>query len=275
MSNHNIGTGATDALSLRVSAGVLVKVLFENPENKQTMLAFERTATQRVIDGKPQVIVKTKPFGGAIRIINPQAFKEIIGDFHYDSERSRQERDFRILVHPDSWKKIKEICMDVNESGKGLFDTGPDQELLEEFNDCLKIKITPEKYISKYKGIVIEDLPGETDNIYARDLPTVRIYYIFETRINSPEIIRLMLKSSKQYSDKDLQKIALEDASNGGRGRANAAFTINKNDLKEFYLSISINMRSGLIHFMEHLLDGNVAAVLEEIEQPKYKRYIK
>ena len=274
MNNHNIDIGATDELSLRVSAGVLVKVLFENPQNGQTMLAFERTATLREISGKAEVIVKTKPFGGGIRSINPQALKEHIGNFHYDSERSRQERDFRILVQPDSWKKIKEICMDIKETGEGFLDTSPDRELLEEFNDCLKIKITPKQYNLKYRGIAVEDFPSETNNIHAQGLPTVRIYYIFEARIISSEIIRLMLDSSMQYSDKDLQQTALEEARHGGRGRANAVFTINIDDLKEFYLSIPNNKLNGLNPFKEHQLDGNVAAVLDEIEHPKYKRYI-
>ena len=274
MNNHNIGIGVTDELSLRVSIGVLVKVLFENPDNGQTMMAFERTATLREISGKSEVIVKTKPFGGGIRIINPQALKERIGNFHYDSERSRQERDFRILVHPDSWKKIKEICMDVKKMKEGFLDTSPDQELIEEFKDCLKIKITPEQYNLKYRGIVIEDFPSETNNVHAQGIPTVRIYYLVEASINSSDIIRLMLDSNRYYSDKDLQKIALEEAKDGGRGRANAVFTINIDDLREFYHSISINKLSGLIPFREHQLDGNVVAVLDEIEHPKYKRYI-
>jgi hypothetical protein len=274
MNNHNIDIGLTAELRLRVSAGTLAKVLFENPENGQTMLAFERIATLREINGKPEVIVKTKPFGGGIRIINSQALKERIGAFHYDSERSRLERDFRIFVHPDSWKKIKEICMDKEEMGVGFLDNSPDQELLEEFRDCLKIKITPNQYSLKYRRIAIEDFPSETDNVRAQGLPTVRIYYIFEARIHSSEIIRLMLDSSRQYSDKDLQKLALEEARAGGRGRANAVFTINMDDLKEFYRSISNNKLSGLIPFKEHHLDGNVAAVLDEIEHPKYKHYI-
>jgi len=272
MNNHNIGIGITDALSLRVSVGVLVKVLFENPEDRQTMLAFERTATLREINGKSEVIVKTKPFGGAIRIINPQALKEHIGNFHYDSERSRQERDFRILVHPDSMKKIKEICLDEKVIGEGFLDTSPDQELLEEFNDCLKIKITPEQYNLKYRGIAIEDFPSETDNIHAQGLPTVRIYYIFEAIINSSGIISQMIDSSSQYSDMDLKKIALEEAKHGGR--ANAVLTINIDDLKEFFHSIPGNKLSRLIPFKDHQLDGNVVAVLDEIEHPKYKRYI-
>ena len=274
MNNHEIDIGVTGELSLRVSVGVLVKVLFENPGNGETMLALERTATLREINGKPEVIVKTKPFGGGIRIINQQTLKEHIGDFHYDSERSRQERDFRILVQPGSWEKIKKMCIDLNEMREGFLDTSPDRELLEEFNDCLKIKITPKQYNLNYKGIAVEDFPGETDNIYAQGLPTNRIYYIFEAGINSSGIIKLMLDSSGKYSDNDLQQTALEDARNGGRGRANAVFTINLEDLKEFYLSLPDNKLNGLIPFKEHQLDGNVAAVLDKIEHTKYKRYI-
>jgi hypothetical protein len=44
--NHDeIGVGATQDLSLRVSAATLVRVLFENPGDGNLMLALERKAT--------------------------------------------------------------------------------------------------------------------------------------------------------------------------------------------------------------------------------------
>jgi hypothetical protein len=105
--HHKIGVGATEELSLRVSVASLVSVLFDGPEDRRTMLALERTATLREIEGRPEVTVRAKPFGGGVLLTNPQALKGLIGHFHYDSKRSRRERDFRIQIQPASWEKVK------------------------------------------------------------------------------------------------------------------------------------------------------------------------
>ena len=42
-----IGVGATDELSLRVSVATLVRVLFKNPSDDELLLALERKATLR------------------------------------------------------------------------------------------------------------------------------------------------------------------------------------------------------------------------------------
>lgn len=179
--DHEIGVGATEELSLRVSVAALVSVLFRGPEDGRTMLALERTATLRKIEGRPKVTVKAKPFGGGVWLANPQALKGLIGHFHYDSERSRQERDFRIQIQPASWEKVKEICWEhLKETEKGILDSSPERELAEEFEDTLNVRITPDQYRLKLRGIIVEDLPGETDNVRAEGLPTVRIYYVFE-----------------------------------------------------------------------------------------------
>ncbi len=91
---HEIGVGATEELSLRVSVAALVSVLFDDPEDGRTMLALERTATLRETEGRPEVMVRAKPFGGGVRLTDPQALEGMIGRFHYDSKRSRRERTF-------------------------------------------------------------------------------------------------------------------------------------------------------------------------------------
>jgi hypothetical protein len=92
--NQEIGVGATEGLSLRVSVATLVSVLFDDPEDRRTMLALERTATLREIEGRPEVTVRAKPFGGAVRLTNPQALQGLIGHFQYDSERSAGKETF-------------------------------------------------------------------------------------------------------------------------------------------------------------------------------------
>jgi len=274
--DHEIGVGATEELSLRVSVAALVSVLFASPEDGRTMLALERAATLRQIDGRPEVTVRAKPFGGGVRLLNPQALQGLIGDFQYDSNRSRWERDFRIQIHPAAWEKVKEICRDhLREREKGILDSKPERELAEEFEDALGVRITPDQYHLKPRGTIVEDLPGETDNARAEGLPTVRIYYVFEAWMEPSEIVTLMLANNRRYSDKDLQEMAWIDARRGGRGRANAILTLGLDDVKDVYRSIPTHERGGLIRIGGHQLDENVLAILDEVDQAKYQRHIR
>ena len=271
---NEIGIGATKKLNIRVSVGVLIRILFVNPETGCQMLALERTATLLANKGKPQVVVKAKPFGGGVRLTNPQKLKDLIDDFHYDSERSHQLGDFRIQINPASWKIIKKICMEhFQETETGILDSNPEYELAEEFEDSLKIKLTPNQYNLKRQELIIENRPGETQNIHAQGLLTLRIYYLFEAIIKDPEIIRMMVRSSRGYSDEDLQKMALEDAKHGGKGRANAILILDLNQVKNTYNSIPVKRRNEPVRIEEHQLDGNVAAILGEINHSKYQHY--
>ena len=260
-------------MSLRVSVATLVSVILKTPGGR-TMLALERTATLRKINGQSEVFVKAKPFGGGVRLTDPPALKKIIGDFHYDSKRSLQEQDFRLQINPLYWDKIKEICKEhLNGTRNRILDPGPERELKEEFKDSLGIKITPDDYYLQKNGMVIEDIPGYTDNINATGFPTVRAYYLFEAEIKNPEIIRMMINNSKEYSDTDLKELAWEDVRQGGKGRANAVLSVYRDELKDFYLSVPIGNRDRLLRFGKYQLDGNVPAILEEIDRPKYQHY--
>lgn len=273
--NLNIGIGITKQLSLRVSVGALVKVLFKNPENGKIMLALERTAALKQINGKAEVVVKTKPFGGGIRITDAKALKQNIGEFNYDSERSKREEDFRILIRPESWSKIKEICKEhLKKSGKKFIDTTPDRELAEEFEDSLKIILNPNKYNLKLLGMVTEEKPSETNSVRAQGISTVRIYYLYEAVIISSEIIKMMLLNSRQNSDNDLKKIALQDKRNGGKGRANAILTLEFDELKKMYNSLQHERLNEPVNFNEHQLDSNIPAIIKEINSPKYQYLI-
>lgn len=273
---HEVDVGATDELSLRVSVGTLVRVLFEDPEDGRMMLALERTATLRQIEGQSEVIVKAKPFGGAVRMTNPQALKKLIGDFHYDSERSREEEDFRILIRPASWETVREICLKhLDGIEKGILDSSPHRELAEEFEDTLSVRITPEQYRLKSHGMFIEDLPVKTDNVRAEKFPTVRVYFVFEAWMQDPKIGSMMLANNRRYSEYDLEKMAWEDARQGGKGRANAVLTLELDELKERYRLLPLDKRGAPIHIEGHQLDGNVVAILEGIDTSKYQRYLK
>jgi len=265
--DHEIAVGATEALSLRVSVATLVRVLFVDPNTGQTMLALERTATLRNNNGQPEIAVKAKPFGGAVQIIDPLALRNLIGNFHYDSERSRREKDFRIQIAPSSWEKTKAICREHFDGKKpAILDASPERELAEEFDDTLKVKITGDQYQLKHQGIRIEDTPRETDNVRAEGHLTARVYYIFEAWMDDPEIIALMLANAIQYSDEDLRKIAHAEALQGGKGRANALLTVGLDDLKIMCKASRLDNDRESIHLAGHQLSGNVIAILEDNE---------
>lgn len=274
LNRSEIGVGVTQELNMRVSVGVLIRLLFDDPDTGNQMLALERTATLSGKKGRSEVVVKAKPFGGGVRLINPQKLKELTGNFHYDSERSYQEGDFRIQINPASWEIIKDICIEhLKVKEPGILDSSPEYELAEEFEDTLKIKLTPDQYNWKQRELIVEDVPSETNNIHAQGLPTVRIYYISEARIISPEIIKMMMRNSSRYSDKTLQKMAIEDAKHGGKGRANAILTLDLDLIRNIYNSIPLEKRSKPVSVGEHQLNGNVPAVLEGINHPRYQRY--
>ena len=97
---YEVGIGATAELSLRVSVATLVRVLFKSPNDDELMFALERKATLRRTEDGEAVRVKSQPFGGAIRILDLSVVQDLVGDFHFDSERSRAEQDFRIFIRP-------------------------------------------------------------------------------------------------------------------------------------------------------------------------------
>lgn len=272
MNDYKIGIGSTEKLSLRVSVGVLVKVLFPDPVNGKLMLALERTATLLTDESKSVVVVKAKPFGGGVRLLNPLGLKALIGEFHYDSERSLEEGDFRIQINPKYWGKIKEICKEhLHNNGKGILDPSPVHELAEEFEDSLKMPITPDKYELTPKGMLVEDTMTETENIHARGLPTVRVYYMFDAMLKDRKIIDMIIENCSRYSDTVLQKMAFEDAKQGGKGRANAMLIMPLNELETLYRLIPNEKRSSHIQYKGHQLDGNVSSILDTVSNSEYK----
>jgi hypothetical protein len=272
----DIGVGATKELTLRVSVASLVAVLFESPDKGRLMLALERAATLQAGEGQSDIAVTTKPFGGAVRLTSPFALKDVIGDFHYDSDRSRQEGDFRVLTNPASWQMIKGICREqATTTGESILDPGPERELAEEFEDCLKIRITPDQYDLQRRDLVVEEIALATDNMRARGVPTVRVYYIYEARIKSAELInRILLADRQRYSDEHLREMAREDSRRGGRGKANAIVALALDDVVDAYISMPREKRSEPVRVGQYQLDGNVPAVLQNIDHPRYQRYL-
>jgi len=264
--------GTTSELSLRVSVATLARILFENPRDGELMLALERKATVHETESGRVIEVKSQPFGGAIRIQNLRIMHDLIGNFHFDSESSRSEQDFRIFIRPSDWAIVREVCIQhLNYATDPILETDPGRELVEEFADALKINLTPEQYISKPVATAVEDEAVPTENIRAKGMSTVRVYRIFEARIIDTSLTHTMMTNSESFSYEDLSELAL-DAKNGGKRRANSILVLPLKRLMDAYLALSPKERNAPVLFEKNLLDETVPVVLDDITVPKYQR---
>ena len=272
--DHNeIGVGATEDLKLRVSVATLVRVLFENPRDGELMIALERKATLHEAENGRTVEVKSQPFGGAIRILDLKMIRELIGDFHFDSERSRSEQDFRIFIRPSSWSAVREFCIEhFNRVDDPILETDPGRELAEELFEALKVNLKPDQYVQMPVALAVENEAAPTDNIHAQGRLTARVYRIFEASITDPSLAIAMWENSESLSHQDLCELAWNDAQNGGKGRANAVLALPLKRITDFFLAMPSEESSASILFGENRLDETVSAVLEGIAMPKYQR---
>lgn len=273
-SEQNSGIGSTTDLTLRVSAANLMKVTFEQTRDQRTMLVLERTGTVRVKHGKYTVFVRAKPFGGGLRIIDPGALQEEIGEFNFDSHRSFLERDFRIFVNPARWDSLKWFCWQHLREPSGVLESSPVRELVEEFRDTLGIDIKPKQYRLKWLRTVVEDMPIRTSNPRSEGSLTTRIYSIHEMKVLDSELISKLIESSNSRSDKDLCAAAEKDYLEGGRGRANTALVLDYDRLVSFYQDLSQQGRRTQARIWEHELEGNVLAILNEVESKKFQHLL-
>jgi hypothetical protein len=268
------GVGPTGALSLRVSVATLVRVVFDAPVGGQPLVALERTATALAGGRRGEVAVVAKPFGGGVTLTDPGALREVIGAFHFASERSRRERAARLQVRPEAWERVKRICLDHLRPGEtSILDPSPHRELAEELRDTLGAAIGPEDYRLRPLGMRVQDAPRPSTNVRAPGRPTVRVYYVFEARWRTRSVIRAMVENSRATSDRDLAMAALRDAQEGGRGRANGVLVLELDRLRRAILATPTEHR-GAPHTVEgHRLAGNVPVVLDDAELPGYRTY--
>lgn len=267
-----IGVGATAELSLRVSVATLVRVLFKNPNDDELMLALERKATLRRTDDGQAVRVKSQPFGGAIRILDLSVVHDLVGDFRFDSERSRAEEDFRIFIRPSSWSSLREFCLQhIVLDDDPILETSPSRELVEEFAETLNVDLRPEQYVCKPVATIVENRAISTENIYAEGTPTVRVYRIYEVTIADLFLIDAMLKYGDGLTHQSLSALAIADARRGGRGKANAVLTLPWERLQNSFRAMLPAERNVPIIFDENKLDSTVAAILDEIAVPRYQ----
>jgi hypothetical protein len=270
---QEVGIGATAEFTLRVSVATLVRVLFESPKDDELMLALERKALLRETAAGYAVKVKSQPFGGAIRILDLKTLAGLLGDFHFDGERSQTEQDFRIFIRPSAWTVLREFCVEhISLDHDRTLETDPTRELVEEFADTLEITLKPDQYVCKPVTTIVENEATPTANIHARGIPTVRIYRIFEAWIIDQSLIQIMLEGSDGLSHCDLYELAFADAENGGKGRANAMLALPWSRLAETYRAMSAPARNVPIVFETNQLTATVAALFDQITVPRYTR---
>jgi hypothetical protein len=269
--NHDeVGVDAKEDLRLRVSVATYNRVIFSHPQDGRVMLALERKATV-LNDGS--VSVRAQPFGGAVRILNATPLQEIIGKIKYDSERSQHEGDFRILIPPSKWEMVKQYCLQHLENPADFeLESLPQRELVEEFEETLRVNLRADQYTVKPAGFVVENNPVHTENTYARGMATVRLYVIFEVHIVDSALCNIVLATSQYYSDHDLGLLALKNSQNGGAARANSILSLPLDMVDDCYLAFPPEMRYRKIMVENHELDESVLAILEGIETPQYQR---
>jgi hypothetical protein len=261
----------TESLSLRVSVATLVRVVFDHPHTDETLLALERKASVTVAAGEPQVRVWAQPFGGGIQFRNLAPLQNLIGNFEFDSERSRSENDFRILIRPADWPALRQFCLEQFQTTQPVLDSDPARELEEEFADALNIQLKPDQYTQQPVAIVAENTPTPTGSHRALGINTVRLYRIFEARIVDPDLVLALLTNSEAQSDADLHAQALADFQRGGRGRANAVLAMPLKQVTDAYLALPPEARLQPLNFNNHLLDVTVTAVLANVSVPIYE----
>ena len=257
-----------------MSVATLDRVVFPHPQDGTTLLALERKASLLPEPGHG-AYVRAQPFGGGVRILDPNPLQSLVGTLHFDSDRSRSEQDFRILIPASAWEQVKQFCLQHLANTQDTYlESDPHRELLEEFAEVLDLHLEREQYTCRSGGFVIENHPAPTTNAYARGQPTLRIYRIFEVQVIDERLCAAMLKGSRQFSDQDLGRLALQDLQKGGQGRANAILTLPLSQVRAAYLDIPPEMRYRAITVAGHRLDKSVLAILEDVEVPQYQRLI-
>jgi hypothetical protein len=260
----------TEIKQLRVSVATYNRVLFQNPDDGTRMLALERQATV-MEDGS--VNVRAQPFGGGIHILNPTPLQKIIGKIQFDSERSKHEQDFRILIPPSKWELIKDYCLRHLQDEEDIdLEIEPDRELTEEFFDTIKVKISPSQYTVQPQGFVIENNPVKSGNVYARGQLTVHLYRVYEIQIVDPMLSRIILTISQLYSDLEVGALALQDFENYGKGRFNTILAVPVEKVMESYLAMAPDTRYREIVVDQHVLEESVLAILPGVDVPEYQR---
>ncbi len=82
-----------------------------------------------------------------MKILNQKPLMKMLGKIQFDSERSKQEQDFCILIQPSQWDVVKQYCLEHFEDPTDLdLESGPDRELVEEFKEVMGVSLKSSPY---------------------------------------------------------------------------------------------------------------------------------
>jgi hypothetical protein len=81
-----------------------------------------------------------------------------------------------------------------------------------------------------------------------------------------------IISASQRHSNHELETLAREDGLQGGRGWANTVLTLSWEPLIALYRSLPSAVLNKPIPYREHRLDETVAAILDGVRVPKYRR---
>jgi hypothetical protein len=218
------------------------------------------------------VRVITKPFGGGVRILNPEWLRTEVGDFNFDSLRTREENDFRIFINPKHWDRLTQFCRVHLITQGEILESSPRRELVEEFHDALNYELLQDQYHLEWSKLVVEAKPARTGNPRSMGSLTSRIYSVHKMHILDLQLIMGLIENSIDKSDQELREIAEEDYLGGGKGRANAASVLDYAQFINVYKNISEADQGEPAHLFGHDFDGNTLAILDEVESKKYSR---
>jgi hypothetical protein len=195
-----------------------------------------------------------------------------IGNFRFDSDRSRLQGDARLFVRPEAWPQVEAFFIQELNRSDGALESDPRRELAEEFFDALGVDLQPEQYRIQQESLVLEPGPVPTTNLAAAGTPTVRLYSVFSGYLVSPSIVEAVLSSSVSLKDSDLYRMAIEDRARGGQGRANALLALPLNELVRFCAALPADQHDQQISFAGHKLQSSVLALLPEVGTRRYTR---
>lgn len=271
--NPLIGVGATQELCLRVSVATIARVLFKDPVNGRNHLVLERKASLQQTAGRSIFEVISQPFGGAVWINDVNKIFNLLDDYHFDTEHSKSQNDFRLFIRPTDWPRLRDFVIEhLSSRDDHDIEIDPERELAEEFKDALKTPLVKTQYRITPECIVLEGQPTFTKNHRTEVYPSVRVYRIFEVEITDYSLGELLKENSETITNQDLIKLAEKDFREGGKGRANAVFMVSLARILAFYHSLPVDNRKSLVLYKNVRLSGNVSALFDDLYTPVYQR---
>jgi hypothetical protein len=118
----------------------------------------------------------------------------------------------------------------------------------------------------------LESGPAPTSNYFAAGAPTVRIYWVYEAVVENLELRRALVALSHSHPVEVLERLALEQYRSGRRGWASSVAVMALGEVVEAFRSLPPGERAKPLPFRQTTLAGNVAAVLDDVDDPRYQR---